>query len=142
MNTQEVIAAEARYIVPTYRRPDVVFSHGRGAYLYDLQGKAYLDFTAGIAVTALGHSDGIWARAVADQARQLTHVSNLYHTEAQVELARRLVDASFADRVFFSNSGAEANEAALKFARKYARDASPDVAPRSTRFAFMSSTSA
>lgn len=121
MNAEEVIAAEARYIVPTYRRPEIVFSHGRGAYLYDTQGREYLDFTAGIAVTALGHSDEIWARAVADQARQLTHVSNLYHTQPHVELARRLVENSFADQVFFSNSGAEANEAALKFARKYAR---------------------
>jgi predicted acetylornithine/succinylornithine family transaminase len=121
MNTEEVIGTEAHYIMPTYRRPEVVFSHGKGAYLYDLQGKEYLDFTAGIAVTALGHSDEIWARAVADQARQLTHVSNLYHTRAQVGLARRLVEHSFADQVFFSNSGAEANEAALKFARKYAR---------------------
>ncbi|MFN2223897.1 MAG: aspartate aminotransferase family protein [Candidatus Promineifilaceae bacterium] len=121
MNAEEVIAAEARYIVPTYRRPEIVFSHGRGAYLYDVQGREYLDFTAGIAVTALGHSDEIWARAVADQARQLTHVSNLYHTQPHVELARRLVENSFADQVFFSNSGAEANEAALKFARKFAR---------------------
>lgn len=121
MNAEEIIAAEARYIVQTYRRPEVVFSHGRGAYLYDVQGREYLDFTAGIAVTALGHSDEIWARAVADQARQLTHVSNLYHTQPHVELARRLVENSFADQVFFSNSGAEANEAALKFARKFAR---------------------
>ena len=120
-NAEEVIAAEARYIVPTYRRPEVVFSHGQGAYLYDLQGREYLDFTAGIAVTALGHSDEIWARAVADQARQLTHVSNLYYTQPQVELAMRLVENSFADQVFFCNSGAEANEAALKFARKVAR---------------------
>jgi predicted acetylornithine/succinylornithine family transaminase len=121
MNAEEVIGGEARYIVPTYRRPEVVFSHGRGAYLYDDQGNAYLDFTAGIAVTALGHSDELWARAVAEQARQLTHVSNLYHTEAHVDLARRLVEHSFADRVFFCNSGAEANEAAIKFARKHAR---------------------
>ncbi len=121
MNAEEVIAAEAHYIVPTYRRPEIVFSHGRGASLYDTQGREYLDFTAGIAVTALGHSDEIWARAVADQARQLTHVSNLYHTQPHVELARRLVENSFADQVFFSNSGAEANEAALKFARKFAR---------------------
>jgi len=121
MDAGEVIAAEARYIVPTYRRPGVVFSRGKGVYLYDDQGKAYLDFAAGIAVTALGHSDEIWSRAVADQARQLTHVSNLYHTAAHVELAGRLVEHSFADRVFFCNSGAEANEAALKFARKYAR---------------------
>ena len=129
MDAQDVIGAEARYIVPTYRRPEVVFSHGRGAYLYDDRGKAYLDFMAGIAVTALGHSDEVWAGAVADQARQLTHVSNLYHTEAHVDLARRLVAHSFADRVFFCNSGAEANEAALKFARKYARTWQQESAP-------------
>jgi len=129
MNAEEVIAAEARYIVPTYRRPEIVLSHGRGAYLYDTEGQAYLDFTAGIAVTALGHSDEVWARAVADQARQLTHTSNLYHTEQHVELARRLVENSFADQVFFCNSGAEANEAALKFARKYARSHDDDRTP-------------
>ncbi len=129
MDAEEVMSGEARYIVPTYRRPEVVFSYGRGTYLYDDQGKAYLDFTAGIAVTALGHSDEIWARAVADQARQLAHVSNLYHTEAHVDLARRLVEHSFADRVFFCNSGAEANEAALKFARKHARAHQQGTAP-------------
>jgi predicted acetylornithine/succinylornithine family transaminase len=129
MNAEEVIAAEARYVVPTYRRPAVVFSHGKGAYLYDTEGKEYLDFTAGIAVTALGHSDEIWARAVADQARQLTHVSNLYHTQPHVGLAKRLVEHSFADQVFFCNSGAEANEAAIKFARKFARIHADDSAP-------------
>jgi len=129
MNAEEVIAAEANYIVPTYRRPEIVFSHGQGVYLYDTEGKAYLDFMAGIAVTALGHSDEVWARAIADQARQLTHVSNLYHTEQHVELARRLVENSFADQVFFCNSGAEANEAALKFARKYARSHDDGRAP-------------
>jgi predicted acetylornithine/succinylornithine family transaminase len=129
MDAAEVIADEARYIVQTYRRPEIVFNHGRGAYLYDSQGRQYLDFTAGIAVTALGHSDEIWARAVADQANQLTHVSNLYHTQPQVELARRLVENSFAEQVFFSNSGAEANEAALKFARRFARAQHDAAAP-------------
>jgi predicted acetylornithine/succinylornithine family transaminase len=129
MDAEEVITAEARYIVPTYRRPEVVFTHGRGAYLYDTEGKEYLDFTAGIAVTALGHSDEVWARAVSDQARQLTHVSNLYHTLPHVELAERLVESSFAERVFFCNSGAEANEAALKFARKFARTFADESRP-------------
>ncbi len=121
MDAQAIIDAEARYLVPTYQRPAVVFAQGEGNYLYDTAGKRYLDFAGGIAVMALGHSDPVWAAAVADGARTLTHVSNLYHTRSHVELAQRLVEHSFADRVFFCNSGAEANEAALKFARKWAR---------------------
>lgn len=121
MNHQETINAEHQYIVQTYARPEVVFSHGEGAYLWDTEGRRYLDFTSGIAVTALGHSDPGWVEAVREQAGKLAHVSNLYHTEPHVALARRLVENSFADRVFFCNSGSEANETALKFARKYAR---------------------
>lgn len=122
MDPHEIARAESEYVVPTYVRPPMVFTHGKGAYLYDTEGKRYLDFGAGIAVMALGHADGEWAQAVAEQALTLVHVSNLYHTEPHLQLARRLVTNSFADRVFFSNSGAEANEAALKFARKWARD--------------------
>jgi predicted acetylornithine/succinylornithine family transaminase len=121
MNASEVIAGEAQFIVPTYVRPDLVFNHGQGAYLFDSEGRRYLDFTSGIAVTALGHSDKAWSDAVCKQARQLSHVSNLFHTAPQVELARRLVENSFADRVFFCNSGSEANETAFKFARKFSR---------------------
>ena len=121
MNPDEIIDAESKYIVPTYVRPPMVLTHGEGAYLYSADGERYLDFAAGIAVTALGHSDPQWAQAVAEQAQILTHVSNLYHTSPHVELAQRLVENSFADRVFFCNSGSEANEAALKFARKWAR---------------------
>jgi predicted acetylornithine/succinylornithine family transaminase len=120
IGSQDVIAAEAKYIVQSYVRPEVVFSHGQGVYLYDTTGRRYLDFAAGIAVNALGHSDPAWVHAVTEQAARLTHVSNLYHTQPQVELARRLVENSFADRVFFNNSGSEANETALKFARKVA----------------------
>ena len=112
---------DSRLIVPTYARYPVAFVRGEGVYLYDEAGVRYLDFAAGIAVTALGHSDPEWTDAVSDQAGQLCHVSNLFHTEPQLELARRLVEASFADRIFFCNSGTEANEAALKFARKWAR---------------------
>lgn len=122
MDTQSIMAAEAKYLVQTYRRPDIVLERGDGVYLYDTEGRRYLDFASGIAVASLGHSDPEWVAAVAEQAAKLTHVSNLYYTEHQVELARRLVEHSFADRVFFSNTGAEANEGALKFARKYARD--------------------
>lgn len=121
MQKNDVIAAQQTYLAPTYVRPETLFVRGEGVHLYDDEGNRYLDMMAGIAVTALGHSDREWADAVAAQAHTLTHVSNLYHTEPQIRLARKLVENSFADKVFFSNSGSEANETALKFARKYAR---------------------
>jgi len=121
MNTNDIIRDEARYLMQTYRRADIVLERGEGVYLYDTDGRRYLDFMSGIAVAALGHSDPAVAAAVAEGAATLTHVSNLYYTVPQVELARRLVTHSFADRVFFTNSGAEAVEGALKFARKWAR---------------------
>ena len=109
-------------MVPTYARPPIVFVRGDGSTLYDATDKAYLDFCAGIAVSALGHGEATWREAVSDQASKLTHISNLFHSVPHVELARVLVEHSFADRVFFANSGAEANEAAIKFARKWARN--------------------
>ncbi len=121
MNTQEIIDAESKYLVPTYVRPATVFAGGRGAYLFDTEGNSFLDLTAGIAVTALGHSDEEWAQVVAEQAATLVHVSNLYHTAPHVELAQRLIENSFADRLFYCNTGSEANETALKFARKWAK---------------------
>lgn len=121
METNEIIALEQMYVAQTYVRPEIVLVKGEGVYLFDSDGRRYLDMMAGIAVTALGHSDPQWADAVADQAQALTHVSNLYHTAPQARLARQLVESSFADRVFFCNSGSEANETALKFARKHAR---------------------
>ena len=121
MEADNIIKAEARYLVPTYSRPPVVFTRGEGSYLFDREGNRYLDFAAGIAVNALGHSHPSWVEALQAQSHKLTHISNLYYSEPQVDLARRLVESSFADRVFFSNTGAEANEAALKFARKWAR---------------------
>ncbi len=120
-DTSDVVTAEAKFVVSTYSRPLPVFTHGKGVYLFDTEGRRYLDFTAGIAVTALGHSDKQWVEAVSRQAGKLTHVSNLYHTEPHVELAQQLTESSFADRVYFCNSGTEANEAAFKFARKWAR---------------------
>lgn len=119
----ELFATADRVLVGTYARPDIVLSHGDGVWLWDTAGRKYLDFGSGIAVMALGHSDPEWAAAVADQAARLTHVSNLYHTRWQIELATRLVAHSFADRVFFNNTGAEATETAIKFARRYARRA-------------------
>lgn len=108
-------------LVPTYARGPLVIDHGDGVWLYDDFGRRYLDFGAGIAVMALGHSHPEWVATVREQAGRLTHVSNLYHTHPQTDLAARLVTHSFADRVFFGNTGAEANEAAFKFARKWAR---------------------
>eukprot|EP00898_Chlorokybus_atmophyticus_P000744 jgi/Chlat1/1670/Chrsp127S01905 len=121
VDTDAIIQAEGKYVVQTYARaPGVVFTHGQGAVLWDSEGRRYLDFSAGIAVNALGHGDPAWIRALTDQAARLAHVSNLYHTVPQVQLAERLVNNSFADRVFYCNSGTEANEAAIKFARKVA----------------------
>ncbi|PSC75723.1 acetylornithine aminotransferase [Micractinium conductrix] len=119
--TKEIVDEEKKYILQTYVRPDIVFTHGEGARMYDAFGKEYLDFAAGIAVNALGHGDARWLEAVTEQAAVLSHVSNLFHTVPQVKLAKRLVENSFADRCFYANTGTEANEAAIKFARKYAK---------------------
>jgi acetylornithine aminotransferase len=101
-----------RVIAKTYKRFPVVIAKGKGCTLWDTQGKSYIDFVAGIAVCNLGHAHAAVADALANQANTLFHVSNLYYTIPQVELALWLTENSFADRVFFCNSGAEANEAA------------------------------
>ncbi|MBE7552004.1 MAG: aspartate aminotransferase family protein [Anaerolineales bacterium] len=127
INTQEIIALEKQYLLQTYKRPDLVLERGEGSWLYDAQGRQYLDAGAGIAVTALGHHHEAVIEAIRQGAEGLIHSSNLYHTAPQALLARDLCESSFADRVFFCNSGTEANEGALKFARKYARATSrPD----------------
>ena len=113
---------EKRVIMQTYARYDLTLVRGKGARLWDDKGREYLDFMAGIAVCNLGHSHDEVTRAICEQAGLLTHVSNLYFTEPQTKLAQALTANSFADRVFFANSGAEANEAAIKLARKYAKD--------------------
>jgi len=99
----------------------LVFARGEGSILYDTDGKQYLDFLSGIAVQALGHSHPRLVRALAEQAKKIIHVSNYFYLEEQILLAKKLVDLSGLNRVFFSNSGAEANEAAIKLARKYGR---------------------
>ncbi len=108
-----------KYLMQTGRRLPVTFVRGQGCLLYDDSGRVYLDLVAGIAVNLLGHAHPEVAAAVAAQARKLIHASNLYFTQPQVELARRLVELSFPSRVFLCNSGAEANEAAIKIARKW-----------------------
>ena len=119
MNAQEIIDLENRYVLQTYGRAPFVLERGEGVYLYDVTGKKYLDFVAGIAVNALGYNDPEVLAAIQEQSHKLIHVSNLYQTIPQALLAQMLVEHSFADRVFFCNSGTEAVEGALKFARKH-----------------------
>ncbi len=109
-------------IAATYKRFPLVLTKGDGCTVWDADGRSYLDFVAGIAVCNLGHAHPGIAKAVSNQAQTLVHVSNLYYTLPQTEVAARLVENSFADKVFFCNSGAEANEAAIKLARKYFKD--------------------
>ena len=119
IKTENLIEQEHRYILQTYGRPDFVLERGNGVYLFDLDGNRYLDFVSGLAVNALGYGDYDVLKAIEQQSAQLMHVSNLYHTVPSTRLARTLVESSFADRVFFCNSGTEAWEAALKFCRKW-----------------------
>lgn len=121
MTEHTVIEREANYVLGTYPRAPFVLVRGEGMTLYDSTGKAYLDFTSGIAVNALGQADPGIVAAVQEQVAQLGHVCNLYHSAPHTELAESLCGKSFADKVYFCNSGAEAVEAAIKFARKYAR---------------------
>ncbi len=109
-------------LMPTYAKFDVTFERGEGAYLFDDGGRRYLDFTSGIAVNALGHCHPHLVEALQEQIGKLWHTSNLYHIPSQQKLAERLVDASFADSVFFANSGAEAIECGVKMIRKYHDD--------------------
>ncbi len=120
MPTEELRDAAAKYLMQTYTRQPISIVRGRGSKVYDLEGREYLDFVGGIAVNVLGHGHPDLVQAIQRQAAQLIHTSNLYYTEPQVQLAKTLVEHSFADRVFFCNSGAEANEAAIKLARRYA----------------------
>jgi acetylornithine aminotransferase len=117
-----IINRADKVIAKTYNRFPIVITKGKGCTVWDSEGRAYTDFVAGIAVCNLGHAHPEVSKALSDQANTLFHVSNLYYTVPQVELASWLVDNSFADRVFFCNSGAEANEAAIKLARKYFND--------------------
>ncbi|KAK6359460.1 acetylornithine aminotransferase [Orbilia brochopaga] len=122
---KEAIAEEAKYMVATYSRPNIMFKRGEGCYLWDTEQQRYLDFTAGIAVNSLGHADDGVTSVIADQAGRLIHACNLYHNPWTGELSRLIVETTRASgamadasRVFICNSGSEANEAAIKFARK------------------------
>lgn len=122
MNKKELMALADENIMNTYKRFPVVLVRGEAQKVWDIEGKEYLDFVAGIAVCSLGHSHPKVVAAIKEQVEKLTHVSNLYYNEPQAQAAKLLVDNSFADKVFFCNSGAEANEAAIKLARKYAHE--------------------
>lgn len=121
--TQALIALGKQYYLPTYKPRETILDYGKGAKIWDLNGKEYIDFGSGIAVTGLGHADPDLIKALTLQAKKLWHTSNVFYTEPPVLLAEALVKASgFAKRVFFCNSGAEANEAAIKLVRKYAAE--------------------
>lgn len=120
MPTEDLRRDTERVLMPTYAPSPISIVRGRGSRVYDLEGREYLDFVAGIAVNTLGYAHPDLVAAIQKQAQHLLHASNLYYTEPQVKLAKALVDHSFAKKVFFCNSGAEANEAAIKLVRRYA----------------------
>ncbi len=120
MSLAETQALEERYLMRTYRRAPVDFVRGEGPLLWDAEGNEYLDFLGGISVCSLGHCHPAVVEAVREQAGRLMHASNLFYTEPMVRLAERLSEASLGGRVFFANSGTEANECAIKIARKHA----------------------
>jgi len=122
MDTKTLLEWSARYHTPNYGRTPICLVRGEGVRVWDSDGREYLDFGAGIAVTSLGHCHPRVTGAIREASATLLHVSNLYHTAPQIHLAKLLCEHSFADRVFFCNSGAEANEAAIKLARKYAKE--------------------
>ena len=122
MNFTQIKELDQRYVLQTYSRNPVAIDHGRGATLWDTEGKEYIDFTSGIGVCSLGYGNEAWAKAIYDQAMKLGHISNLFYTEPYARLASKLVPAAGMAAVFFGNSGAEANEGMIKTARKYSFD--------------------
>ena len=127
MTTQEIMNQGEEYFLHTYNRYPVVLDHGDGVYLYDTEGKKYLDFCAGIAVFALGYNQPALNEAVKNQVDKIVHTSNYFYNEPSVEAARKLCQASGLEKVFFCNSGTEAIEGAMKSALRYAynRDGQP-----------------
>ncbi len=122
MRNTDIFLDEQKYIFQTYARFPVLITKGKGMYVTDNEGKQYLDFLSGIAVNALGHCHPAVVNAIKNQAKKLSHTSNLYYTIPQVKLAKKLAQLSGLNKSFFCNSGAEANEAAIKLARKYAKE--------------------
>lgn len=119
MNTEEIIELDSKYVMHTYGRQPIALGKGEGAVVWDVEGKSYIDCVAGIAVNNVGHANPKVAEAICNQAKKLIHTSNLYYTEQQVNLAKLLAEVSPHSKAFFCNSGAEANEGAIKLARKH-----------------------
>ena len=126
MTEGKIFEQDDKNYLPVFKRYKIVLERGEGAYLYDINGKRYIDFLAGIAVNVLGHNYPPLVKAIAEQAAKVIHVSNLYYTEPQASAAAKLVKLSGLDMAFFANSGAEANEGAIKIARKFAKSLSKD----------------
>ena len=121
MNNKEIMDLDSKYIMQTYGRQPIALTHGKGAIVWDADGNEYLDFFAGIAVNALGQSHPKIIETIQKQAEKLIHTSNVYFTEEQVKLAKKLSEITIFDKIFYANSGAEANEGAIKLARKYTK---------------------
>ena len=121
-NTIDFEKQDKEYIANTYGRFNVCFEKGKGSLLWDVDGKEYIDLGSGIGVTAFGVDDDEWTEAVTKQSHALNHISNLYYSLPQIELAKQLCTKTGMKKVFFSNSGAESNECAIKAARKYSHD--------------------
>lgn len=119
MNTQELIDIEDKYFINTFTRQPIVLDHGEGIKVWDIDGNEYYDFLAGIAVNCLGHNHPRLVKAIQDQAEKLIHISSIYYNEPATVYAKKLIDATSFDRIFYANSGAEANEGAIKLALKY-----------------------
>ena len=126
LTNEEIFAKDKSDYLPVFARYNIVLDHGDGPYVYDTKGKKYIDFLAGIAVNVVGHNYKPLVEAVSQQASKMIHCTNLYYTEDQVEAAEKLKKLSGMDKVFFGNSGAEANEGAIKLARKYATNIDPE----------------
>jgi len=122
MDSQTWMMLSEKYVAHTYTRYPILLVRGKGTRVWDMEGREYLDFVSGLAVCNLGHCHPKVVKAIQDQAQRLIHVSNFYYIEPQIQLASLLCKHSFADKVFFCNSGAEANEGAMKLARKYAKE--------------------
>jgi acetylornithine/N-succinyldiaminopimelate aminotransferase len=126
VSKEQIISQDQSHYMKVFGRYPVVLSHGDGPYVYDVEGKKYIDFLAGIAVNVLGHAHPQLVAAISEQAAKLIHCSNLYYTAPQANLANKLSEVSGLERIFLANSGAEANEGAMKLARKYAKTISQD----------------
>ena len=123
MTYQELKAEENKYVMNTYGRFSIALDHGEGATVWDVEGKKYIDLGSGIGVNCLGYNNPVIVDAITNQAHKLMHVSNLFTTEPMVQVAKKLVEKTHLNgKVFFANSGAEANEGPIKLARKYSFD--------------------